>query len=134
MRNRNFIVTLSIACLLLAGPALADVCDNIDDLADGWAAIADALEADAGEEIEDLDVDRLERDVETLLPWTEGLGEDLADFGNLQEEEMGEDLLDVVDELREVEIDDYAAYLVDRIDDIVDCMDHIVDYCDRVND
>ena len=43
---------------------------------------------------------------------------------------MGELLLDTLDELYDVDADDYAAYLVDRIDDIVDVMDFIVDYCD----
>ncbi|MEM7582979.1 MAG: hypothetical protein AAF560_06340 [Acidobacteriota bacterium] len=130
---RTPITLLAILCLLPVGAAQADVCDNIDDLATGWASIADALEQDADAEIADLDLDKLERDVDTLMPWTEGLGEDLADFGNRREEKMGEDLLDFIDALYDVDGDDYTAFLVDRIDDVVDMIDHIVDYCDSLD-
>lgn len=115
-------------------PASADLCDTINDLADDWADVADALEETAGEDVGDLDVPRLERDVNALLKPTEDLGDALIDLGNADEEELGEDLLDMTDELYDVDGDDLAAYLVDRIDDIVDTIDDVVDYCDVVNE
>lgn len=128
------ILVLTVTLLLLAAPALADFCNDINDVSNAWAAIADALEEDAGEDVGDLDVDRLVRDVDELLPATEILGEALIDLGNAEEEELGDFLLDTTDDLRDVEDDDLAAYLVDRIDDIVDALDDIVDYCDDVNE
>ena len=128
-------IIVSVAtCLLLALPAAADFCDDIDDVTSAWAEIADALEETAGEDVGDLDLPRLERDVNRLLPATESLGEALVDLGDADEEELGDLLLDTTDDLRDVDGDDFSAYLVDRIDDIVDTLDEIVDYCDLVSD
>ena len=107
-----------------------NICDDIDDVADAWNDVANALEETASEEVGDLDVERLEKDVNALLEPSELLGNALVELGNDDEVEMGELLLDTLDELYDVDADDYAAYLVDRIDDIVDVMDFIVDYCD----
>lgn len=126
--------------ILLAMTGLApaarggNFCDDINDVADGWAAIADALEVDAGEDVGDLDVKSLERDVNALLPGTDALGKALVDVGNRDEEDMGADLLDLIDDLHDVDGDDMAAYLVDVIDDLVGTLDDIVDYCDQVNE
>ena len=107
-----------------------NICDTIDDVANAWNDVANALEETADEEVGDLDVPRLEKDVNELLEPSVLLGEALIELGNDDEVEMGELLLDVLDELHDVDGDDFAAYLVDRIDDIVDVMDFIVDYCD----
>ncbi len=134
MRRTMLIWVLSILCLAPTIQADPQICDIIDDLADGWAGVADALELDADEEVGDLDVRALRSDVNALLPATEDLGELLLDFGDPYEEEMGDDLLYVVEEVYDVREGDFAAYLVDRIDDVVDSMDHIVGYCDYVNE
>ena len=107
-----------------------NICDDIDDIANAWNDVANALEETAGEDVGDLDVLRLEKDVNELLEPSVVLGEALVELGNDDEVEMGELLLDVLDELHDVDGDDLAAYMVDRIDDIVDVMDFIVDYCD----
>lgn len=107
-----------------------DICDDIDDVANAWNDVANALEETADEEVGDLDVDRLEKDVNALLEPSSLLADALIELGNDDEVAMGELLNEVLDELYEVDGDDYAAYLVDRIDDIVDVMDFIVDYCD----
>lgn len=124
--------TLLLVLLVLAPAAHADICDDINTIADGWNAIANALEETADEGIEDLDLDRLRNDVNDLLPGTETLGQYLVDEGNAREQDLGNDLLDVIEDLYDVETDDYAAYLVDRIDDVVDTLDATVDYCDAV--
>lgn len=132
MRTLPFLV---LALLALTPAAVhADICDDINDIAEGWNAIANALEETAGEDLEDLDLDRLRRDVNDLLPGTQTLGEYLVDEGNAGEQDLGNDLLDAIDELFDVETDDYAAYLVDRIDDVVDSLDATVDYCDVVTE
>lgn len=128
--------SLWILTAVLGAPVVAhaDVCNNINDLANDWTEVANLLEETAGEDVGDLDVPRLERDVNALLEPTEVLGNALVDLGNPDEEEMGNALLGYVDDLYDVDGDDMAAYLVDRIDDIVDVMDEIVDYCDEVNE
>ena len=107
-----------------------DICDDIDDIANDWNDVANALEETADEEVGDLDVPRLEKDVNALLEPSSLLADALIELGNEDEVAMGELLNEVLDELYEVDGDDFAAYLVDRIDDIVDVMDFIVDYCD----
>lgn len=119
---------------LAPATAAADFCDDIDTIADGWAAVADALEETAGEDVANLDLPRLERDVNTLLDPTHKLGAALVEVGNPDEEELGNALLDMVDELHDVTGDDMAAYLVDRIDDLVDTLDEVVAYCDEVSE
>lgn len=129
------LTTLTLTLLLLAPvAALADVCNDINDVANGWNAIANALEDSGDDGLEDLDLDLLRRDVDALLPGTEKLGEVLIDEGNADEQELGNDLLDSIDDLYDVETDDYASYLVDRIDGVVDVLDATVDYCDVVNE
>ena len=134
MRTLNFALLLCLLGLVPAVSANADICDDIDDLSNAWASIADALEETADEDVGDLDVRRLERDVNALLPGTEALGEYRADEGSRDEQDIGNDLLDLIDDLYDVDGDDLAAYLVDRIDDLVDCLDFTVDYCDAVNE
>ncbi|HEX9732833.1 MAG TPA: hypothetical protein VGG06_12710 [Thermoanaerobaculia bacterium] len=123
-----------VLVILLPATAGAELCDDIDAVADGWAAVADALEETAGEDVGDLDLPRLERDVNILLDPTEKLGNALVEFGNADEEALGNDLLDMVDEIHDIDGDDLAAYLVDRIDDLVDTLDDVVAYCDEVNE
>ncbi len=131
---------LSFLLLILGAPTSAEalvcddpmgICEDINDVSNGWNAIANALEENAEDDLEDLDVERLVADVNELLEATELLGEALVDIGNEDEEELGGDLLDVIDDLYDVEEDDMAAYLVDIIDDIVDALDAIVDYCEE---
>ena len=127
-------LTLVLALLVLTPAAYADICDDINDIANDWNAIANALEVDADEGLEDLDLNRLRKDVEALLPGTEEFGEYLVEEGNATEQELGNDLLDAVEDLYDVETDDYASYMVDRIDDIVDSLDGTVDFCDVVTE
>ena len=126
--------TLLLALLILAPAAHADVCDDVNDIANGWNEIANALEEDAGEGLEDLDLDRLRRDVDDLLPGTESFGEFLVAEGDARERQLGNNLLDSIEDLYDVDTDDYASYLVDRIDDIVDDLDDTVDFCDFVSE
>lgn len=123
-----------LVALLVLAPAAAhaDVCDDINDIANGWNAIADALEQNADDGLDDLDLNRLRRDVDELLPGTESFGEYLVDEGNAAEQDLGDDLLDTIEDLYDVDTDDYASYMVDRIDDIVDVLDDTVDFCDAV--
>lgn len=126
--------TLLLALLILAPAAHADICDDINDIANGWNEIANALEEDAGEGLEDLDLNRLRRDVDDLLPGTESFGEFLVAEGDARERQLGNNLLDSIEDLYDVDTDDYASYLVDRIDDIVDDLDDTVDFCDYVSE
>ena len=132
MRAKHTFGILAIGVSFLLAPAMvsADICSDINDLSNGWNAIANALEQTADEGVGDLDVAALERDVNTLLDPTETLGSALVELGDRNEEDLGNDLLDMVDDLVDVEGDDLAAYLVDVIDDMVDSLDNVVDYCD----
>jgi len=131
------LAVLPLALLLwivVPAKAGADLCDDINTVADGWAAVADALEETAGHDVGDLDVPRLEREVNSLLDPTQKLGNALVELGDADEEELGHALLDMVDELHDVTGDDMAAYLVDRIDDLVDTLDDVVAYCDEASE
>ena len=134
MRPLIFCLLLSLFGLGSGAQAQGHICDDIDDLADDWADIADALEETAGEDVGDLDLDRLERDVNALVPDTESLGEYLIDEGTRKERRIGNDILDLLDGITDVDGYDLAAYMVDRIDDLVDCLDFTVDYCDAINE
>ena len=138
MRQSLTVSAIVYACLCLSTPATAatfeaQICDDINAISNGWTAIANALEETAGDDIGDLDVARLEDDVNTLLDPTEQLGAALVEYGNADEELLGEDLLDITGEFYDIDGDDLAAYLVDVIDDLVDTLDDVVDYCDASN-
>ena len=133
MRSGIFRVLVFGSILVFAPAVGADVCDSINSVANGWTEVANALDNSDEGELADLDVPRLERDVNALLDPTETLGELLVEEGNADEEELGNEILDYVDELRDVEGDDVVSYLVEVIDDIVDTLDDVVDYCDEMN-
>jgi len=107
-----------------------NICEDINAVSNGWNAVANALEEAAGDDLGDLDVESLASVVNELLEPTGLLGEVLAEEGDEGEQELGEDLLDIIDEMLEVDGDDLAEYLVDVIDDLVDTLDEVVDYCD----
>ncbi|MEM7356559.1 MAG: hypothetical protein AAF657_37430, partial [Acidobacteriota bacterium] len=79
---RSLSILLLTWFLLAPGAAMADVCDDVNDVANGWNAIANALEDSADEDLESLDLEALRDDVDALLPGTESLGEFLVDEGS----------------------------------------------------
>ena len=121
-------------CLLFlaygAASAGAGVCDDVDAVSERWLDVADALEEESGDKTAELDLARLERDVNVLLDPTERLGDGLVELGTPGEEALGNKLREMMAELREVETGDRALYLVDQIDDLVAALDDIVTYCD----
>ena len=89
---------LSFLLLMLGAPTSAEalvcddptgICDDINEVSDGWNAIANALEENAEDDLEDLDVESLVDDVKVLLEATELLGEALVEIGNEDEETLG---------------------------------------------
>lgn len=130
---RFFAVLVGIMALC-AAPAMADICNDINDVSNGWAAVANALDNSGEVELEDLDIEALEDDVNALLGPTENLGNFLVEEGNEHEEDLGNEILDYVDDLYDTEGDDFVSYLVEIIDDIIGTMDDVVDYCDVVTD
>ena len=127
-------ILVPLAAAITPVTAGANICDDIDDVSTGWDAVANALEETAGEDVGDLDVDRLEQDVNTLLEPTQVLADALADSADPDEVELGEDLLDMIDGIYDTDGEDLADYLVDRIDDLVDTLDDVVDFCDEVHE
>jgi len=121
--------TVLCLCLSISATAAtvdAQVYNDMNTVSNGWNDIADALEETAGDDIGDLDIARLENNVNTLLGPTEKLGVALVEYGNVDEQAIGEGLPDVTGEVYDIDGDDLAAYLVDVID-------VVVDYCDASN-
>lgn len=123
---------------MLVGPASAyaatcyppmDICEDINDLSNGWNEIANMLAE--GEEVEDFDAEAFDSAVQTMLEATVLLGAALVEAGNEDEQVLGSNLLDVIAEADEIGEEELEAYIVDILDDLVDALDAIVDYCDE---
>jgi hypothetical protein len=124
--------------LMLVGPASSyaatcyppmDICEDINDLSNCWNEIANRLAE--GEEVEDFDAEAFDAAVQTMLEATVLLGAALVEAGNEDEQVLGSNLLDVIVEADEIGAEELEAYIVDILDDLVDALDAIVDYCDE---
>jgi hypothetical protein len=106
-----------------------DICDDIDAISTAWHEIANAL--DEAEDLDDLDLELLSEDMDELFETTVLIGTFLSESEDEEEMELGIELLETMVDRADVEEDDLVSYLVDIMDDIVETMDWIVEYCDE---
>ena len=106
-----------------------DICDDIDAISTAWHEIANAL--DEAEDLDDLDLELLSEDMDELFETTVLIGTFLSESEDEEEMELGIELLETMVYRADVEEDDLVSYLVDIMDDIVETMDWIVEYCDE---
>ncbi len=112
-------------------PAKADICDDINDLANAWNEIANFLNEHEEEGFSEADANQIDKLVNAALQPTQDLGVALTKLGDEEETQLGHELLQYVHELHNRQHGDMVAYLVDVIDDITDTLDAVVDYCDQ---
>ncbi len=122
---------IPILFVFFSTPAKADICDDINDLANAWNEIANFLNEHEDEGFSEADANEIDKLVNLALEPTQNLGEALTKLGDEEEVQLGHELLQYVHELHNRRHGDLVSYLVDVIDDITDTLDGVVDYCDQ---
>lgn len=131
---KRFALLCLVAPLYLSSPAVAqNLCDDIDTVANGWNELANFMAENGADGFSAEEADSLDALMDMVDEPSRVLAMALIEVGNPQEQELGERLRNFLDELGVRERGDRVDYLVALIDDIVDTIDAIVDYCDEVN-
>ena len=130
MRIRGLLAFLVLTAL----PAgAAEICNDINTIADGWHEVANYIDENQDEGISDEEGAALVELSEALGEGTGALAGALLQEGNAEEKAMGKKLERHITKLSRVDGDDEVNYLVEIIDDLVTTLDEVVAYCDSVN-
>lgn len=125
----KIISRLWLITLLVPMAANADICDDINDVANGWNDVANLVEEYGSDQPLTRAEERQLTDlVVALREGSEALVYLLRTQGDDYEVRLGADLADSLDDVYGARHD---ITLVDSIDDVVDTMDAVVDYCDE---
>jgi hypothetical protein len=127
MKRKLYLLAL---LLVLAAPlaAGASICEDINDMANGWDQMAEGIDELDLRDLTQRDADEIDGAIEEAFDATREFADLLEDEGNGREQRLGGRLNRALDHLYDAEtIDD----TVDAIDDVVDALDNITDYCDE---
>lgn len=126
MIRSTAVLTLVLA---LPGLAFADICDDINEVANGWNDVANLINEFG---VEAPLTRSEERELSTLMSslrdGSEALVYLLHNEGDSREQRLGDQLADALDDVYD---SGYEGELIDSMDEVVDTMDDVVDYCDR---
>jgi hypothetical protein len=120
----------ALFAFIMAMPTLAfaDICNDINDIANGWNEVANLVEEYGTDEpLTRNEEHELMSLLAALRDGTEALVYLLHNEGDSLEVRMGDDLADGMDGVYDAVFDEE---LVDSMDDVVDALDDVVDYCD----
>ncbi len=116
--------------LILAAPfaAGADICEDINDMADGWNEMANAIDEAADEGFTRREEREADEAIEEAFVATQEFADLLEDEGNNREQRLGRQLNRALDQLDRA---DFIEGIIDTMDGVVDALDDITDYCDE---
>ncbi len=105
-----------------------NICDDINGLADEWNEVANFLnECEENDRFTDTEMKRFENYVTDLAEDTYILADALIDLGNDRETKLGTNMRKRMAALAEANTLEAA---VDRMDELVNSIDDVTDYCD----
>jgi hypothetical protein len=122
--------------LLAAEPSRADVCDDINKLADRWQKLANYIDdhSDNGK-LRKTEIAKVAQDTRQLAPGTKELGNGLVrEFKGKDDQRvraLGKQILAALEELGGLKDDDDWDEDVKIIDRLVDILDKVVEQCDK---
>ncbi|CAM2010878.1 hypothetical protein [Acanthopleuribacter pedis] len=106
-----------------------DICEDINDLSNDWNEVANFLgELEENDDFSDRDLRRFEQYVTDLAEDTYILADALIDLGNQRETNLGTTMRKRMAALAEA---DSLEAAVARMDNLVDSIDRVTDYCDE---
>jgi hypothetical protein len=130
IKSRSWVLTVVAVALVLVAPmaAVADVCDDVDGMADGWNEMANAInELEEGGFTQE-DAEEIDGAIQEAYDVTVAFADLLEENGNAREVRLGRNLNRALEYLYQAEGIDET---VDAMDGVVDALDAIVDYCDQ---
>ena len=113
---------------MLAIAAHADICEDINSLANDWNDVANFVDDIRDNDyFTDRELDILERYVTELAEDTYFLADALIDLGNNRETKLGVAMRKTMSQLADARDQDEMVRLLDKL---VDIIDRTTDYCD----
>jgi hypothetical protein len=126
-------IALLSLVLLLSLPQSAqaeEICDLINDVANGWNDMANLLDADDADSYTDSDFEAIGEALGALTESSATLAGLLQGAGDDYQVALGEDLEKVILTFADKVDSGNVQYLADSIDGITDAMDRVTDDCD----
>lgn len=130
MIKRVFCVLTAVALTLVVAMPLtasADVCDDVNDIANSWNDMANAVNELDLDYISVREAEEIDAAIEAAWDYTVAFADMLEDYGDVTEERLGMRLNRALDYLYDAE---GINETVDAMDSVVDVLDSVVDYCD----
>ena len=121
-------ISMIFMLLMLAFTVKADICEDINDLANEWNDVANFIDEVGDAEFTDSELRTLERYVTDLAEDTYILADALIDLGNNRETKLGVNLRKAMQRVADAETTDS---MVRNLDSLVDAIDRTTDYCDQ---
>lgn len=122
-------LTALVLFMLFAGFAHADICEDINSLANDWNDVANFVDdIRENDYFTDSELDTLERYVTELAEDTYILADALVDLGNQRETRLGVQMRKAMARLADAEDQDEVVRSLDKL---VDVIDRTTDYCDE---
>jgi hypothetical protein len=125
-------IALLSLVLLLSLPQSAqaeEICDLINDVANGWNDMANLLDADDADSYTDSDFEAIGEALGALTESSATLAGLLQGAGDDYQVALGEDLEKVILTFADKVDSGNVQYLADSIDGITDAMDRVTDDC-----
>jgi len=126
MKGRIYVLAL-VLVLFLPMTALADICDDVNEIANGWNDMANAVHELDLESITQKDAEEIDAGIEEAYDATEEFANLLEEHGDAREAKLGRELNRALKILWDAE---GIGAIVDAMDVVVDALDNITDYCD----
>jgi hypothetical protein len=126
-------IALLSLVLLLSLPQSAqaeEICDLINDVANGWNDMANLLDADDADSYTDSDFEAIGEALGALTESSATLAGLLQGAGDDYQVALGEDLEKVILTFADKVDSGNVQYLADSIDGTTDAMDRVTDDCD----
>ena len=118
---------LGLAALVVAPLAFADICDDVNEVANAWNDVANFVHQYGDEELPDDAYSELRDAVNELAEGTFVFAEALQEYGDDQEVQLGGQIHDAMGAVYNANGSDEAVY---ALDNLVEVIDRTTDYCD----
>jgi len=121
---------LTVVLVLAPMTAVADICEDVNDISNGWNELANAIDEMDLAALTEADAETIDAGIEEAYDSTETFANLLEDDGNAKEARLGRNLNAALDDLYDTQ-DSGIDEIVDAMDSVVDVLDEIVDFCDQ---
>lgn len=123
-------LALALGLAVVGAAFAAEICEDVNDVANGWNEVANVIAEHQDDEWTDADIDGLIDLVGTLHDSSSALASALGESDNPSHPALGARLQSELDDVAALTTADDAGLIVDEVDDVTAEMDIVTDDCD----